>query len=195
MKSNRLKIILFFSIIILAGGVSIPPRLPAITVSLIYTGTGLMDENFALLEEGDLIQLIYAGPDGQIDPPQLMNGMPGGDDVLWAGTTIDSDGDGGFTDVFNDATVGATVYVRFFNAGVMGQVSYYGLSALHTVQDLGGFDFWDMTAGGLYLWTEYPFIVVPEPATLLTLFPALLVGIFVFFRRKKENKESPIGSG
>jgi len=175
--------------LLLTGSILFLPRLPAITVSLIYTGTGLMDEDYAFLEEGDLVQLIYAGPDGQIDPPRMDNGLPSGDDVLWAGTAIDAAGDGGFTDVFNTATVGAKVYVRFFNAGVMGQVTYYGLSQLHTVQDLGGFDYWDITAGGLYLWTEYPFIVVPEPETWLTLLPVLLIGVFIYSRRKKHNQD------
>ena len=193
------KTILFFTAAAVTGGILLAaPGAQAITVSLIYTAShGLSDERgpYNFLEDGDLVQLIYAGPDGEIDPPQPWNARPGGDDVLWETTVIGTGTTepGEFIHTFPTATAGAKVYIRFFNASSTAHVTYYGLSALHTVQDLGGFDYWDMTAGGLYLWTEYPFMVIPEPETWVTLVTALALGIFVFSRRKKNKKE--VGTG
>jgi hypothetical protein len=167
------------------------PSARAYTVNLIYyTSRGLMDEHMAFLAQYDMVQLIYTGADGQIDPPNIYNGMPGGDDILWQSTDIGGAGPGQFLDLFQySSNTSGTVYIRFFNAPVMGQVTYYGMSPLHTLSDLFGFDIWDITAGGLYLWTEYPFVVIPEPETWLTLLPALLLGMYMYRRsRKKVNR-------
>ncbi|MCX6347957.1 MAG: hypothetical protein NTV79_00430 [Candidatus Aureabacteria bacterium] len=151
---------------------------------------GLADEFRVLLEQYDMVQLIYAGPDGVINPPNIYNGMPQGDDVLWEGFGIDAGGT--FYRLFehyDSSLLGDYVYIRFFNADVMGQVTFYGLSPLHQLsEDFFGLDIWDVTEGGLYLWTEYPFIVIPEPETWLTLLPALAAGIFVYKKRKSNKK-------
>lgn len=162
------------------------------TIRLIYLNTvGLMDENMALLEDGCIIQLIFT--DDQLrDPPSPLNGRPTGDDVLWEYSYIGhgnvTPGTGTFRDSFdfNDEYVGKYVYIRFFNAAAWPDVTYYGMSPLHTLTDF--FDFWDVTDGELYLWTEYPFMIVPEPETWLTLLPALAFAIFIFRKKRKDKK-------
>lgn len=172
-------------------------RARAYSVTLVYRATeGLMDENMTLLEDWDIIQLIFT-TDTTRHPPNITNGMPTGDDVLWETTHIGAGGvppgSGRFIDSFDydSADLGKYVYIRFFNASVMGQVQFYGMSPLHTLSELlftGSYlDVWDVTAGGLYLWTEYPFIVIPEPGTWLTMLPALIFAIFIF--RKKSRKK------
>lgn len=163
----------------------------AYTVNLIYyTSQALADELGFSLENGDIVHLIYS-PDAIINPPNLYNGMPTGNDVLWDTTVIGAGGGGAgqFLDLdqYSSAFSGGRVYIRFFNAPNMGQVTYYGLSPLHVLSELFiGYDIWDITAGGLYLWTEYPFIVIPEPETWLTLLPALLLGIYIYRKSRKK---------
>ncbi|MEA1928270.1 MAG: hypothetical protein U9N73_08680 [Candidatus Auribacterota bacterium] len=166
----------------------------AYTVTLIYRNTvGLMDENMALLEDGCIIQLIFTN-DTTRDPPQPWNGRPSGDDVLWEYTSIGAGGvdpgSGQFIDSFDydSANLGKYVYIRFFNASTWPQVTFYGMSPLHTLTDFFQLDIWDVTAGGLYLWTEYPFMIIPEPETWLTMLPALIFAIFIFRRKRKEKK-------
>jgi len=166
---------------------------PAYTVNLIYfTSTGLMDENMAFLQDGDLIQLIYS-PDNIINPPNIYNGLPTGNDVLWDSFGVGNAGPGQFFRFLQYESTTAQpgyIYIRFFNSNVMGQVTYYGISGLHWLSDFLRFDIWDVTAGGLYLWTEYHFIVVPEPETWLTLLPAIFLGIFIYRKTKKKKKQS-----
>ena len=171
---------------------------PAYTVNLIYfTSVGLMDENMAFLNDGDLIQLIYS-TDNVRDPPNIYNGMPTGDDVLWEWTTAGTNapaGSGRFLDFYQyDSSFQSPgyVYIRFFNSDNLGHVTYYGMSDLHILRDVIRFDIWDVTAGGLYLWTEYPFIIIPEPETWLTLLPAIFLGIFIYRKTKKRNKSRKV---
>jgi len=179
------------ALLVLAIGISLAlaGEARAYTVNLIYyTSRGLMDEYMRFLENGDIVQLIYS-PDNVRDPPNIYNGMPTGDDVLWETTTIGGGGPGQFLDLFQYSSnlSGGHVYIRFFNAPIMGQVTYYGMSPLHTLSDLFGFDIWDITSGGLYLWTEYPFVVIPEPETWLTLLPAVMAGIFIYRKSRKKS--------
>ena len=169
---------------------------PAYTVNLIYfTSVGLMDENMAFLNNGDLIQLIYS-TDAVRDPPNIYNGMPTGNDVLWEWTTAGTNapaGSGRFFEFFQyDSSVTGYVYIRFFNSDNLGHVTYYGMSGLHLLSDFLRFDIWDVTAGGLYLWTEYPFIIIPEPETWLTLLPAIFLGIFIYRKTKKRKKSRKV---
>lgn len=164
----------------------------AYTVNLIYyTSRALADQFGISLQDGDIVQLIYSS-DNVRNPPNIYNGMPTGDDVLWESTVIGQNmgGDPGkFLELFqyDSSLSGGKVYIRFFNAPVMGQVTYYGMSPLHVLSDMFGIDVWDVTAGGLYLWTEYPFIVIPEPETWLTLLPAVLLGMYMYRRNRKKT--------
>ena len=164
----------------------------AYTVNLIYyNSVGLMDENMALLEDGCIIQLIFTN-DAVQNPPQPWNGRPSGDDVLWEYTSIGTGTaqPGQFLDFlqYDSSLQPAFVYVRFFNANNWVDVTFYGQSPLHTLTDFFTLDIWDVTAGGLYLWTEYPFMIIPEPETWLTMLPALIFAIFIFRRKRKEKK-------
>jgi len=165
----------------------------AYVVNLIYRNTtGLMDENMALLEDGCIIQLIFTN-DATISPPSPWNGRPQGDDVLWEYTSIGTNApadSGQFLDLYQytSGDLGKYVYIRFFNADNWVDVTFYGQSPLHTLTDFFTLDIWDVTAGGLYLWTEYPFMIIPEPETWLTMLPALIFAIFIFRRKRKEKK-------
>jgi len=166
----------------------------AYTVNLIYyASTGLMDEEMALLEDGCIIQLIFTN-DAVRNPPQPWNGRPSGDDVLWeytsTGTGVTDPDTGRFLDFYRytSGDLGKYVYIRFFNADNWVDVTFYGQSPLHTLTDFFTLDIWDVTAGGLYLWTEYPFMIIPEPETWLTMLPALIFAIFIFRRKRKEKK-------
>jgi hypothetical protein len=166
-------------------------RAQAYAVNLIYyNSVGLMDEDMALLEDGCIIQLIFA-PTGVISPPSPWNGRPTGDNVLWEYTSPSGD-DGTFLDSysFDSSLIGQQVYIRFFNATTWPMVTFYGVSPLYTLDELFFFpiDLWDVTDGGLYLWTEYPFMIIPEPETWLTMLPALIFAIFIFRRKRKEKK-------
>lgn len=176
-----------YLLVALVLGLALPGSVLATTVTLYYFGTGLMDQNQAYLPPGSMIQIISmsgASP-APINP---MNGMPTGGDVLLGTTTI-SDAVGSFSSNISVDT-GTVVYIRFFNADVMGEVTYYGVSGYWTVSDpFGlGIDFWDVTPTGSYFWTEYPFIVVPEPATWLMLLPGLLGGSWCLKRRKRRSQ-------
>ena len=45
-----------------------------------FTGV-FKSDGVTLLKDGDIVQCLYAGPDGKIDPPNA-DGTAGGDDVL-----------------------------------------------------------------------------------------------------------------
>jgi hypothetical protein len=166
----------------------------AYTVTLIYRATeGLMDENMTLLEDGCIIQLIFTDS-GVISPPAPWNGSPTGDNVLWeythTGDGVGPSDTGQFLDIYSydSSLLGKYVYIRFFNASSWPDVTFYGMSPLHTLTDFFQLDIWDVTAGGLYLWTEYPFMIIPEPETWLTMLPALIFAVFIFRRKRKEKK-------
>ncbi len=189
-----MKKVILTTIILLLIIYTVADRAQAYTVTLIYRATsGLMDENMALLEDGCIIQLIFTN-DTTRDPPWPYNGSPTGDDVLWEYTSIGAGGvtpgSGTFLDSydFDSSNLGKYVYIRFFNASSWPQVTYYGMSPLHTLTDFFQLDIWDVTAGGLYLWTEYPFMIIPEPETWLTMLPALIFAVFIFRRKRKEKK-------
>lgn len=179
-----------------------PGSAPGYTVNLIYyASTGLMDENMALLEDGCIIQLIFTTNPGWPNPPQVYNGRPSGGDVLWqtvhTGDGVVDPDTGRFTAQFqyDSSLLGDYVYVRFFNAPSWPDVTYYGQTPLHTLSDFFQLDIWDITAGGLYLWTEYPFMIIPEPATWLTLLPGLALAAFIFRKKKKEGAEATETTG
>ncbi len=161
---------------------------PASATWLVYNGSGLEDENGVLLQTGDMIQLIYS-PDNFLTPlpDDSVDGMPVGNDVLWETIAI-GDTAGSFTGMYDFGTTTGYVFIRFFNSTSMGTVTYYGTLGPHTLDPTAGFDWWDSTLTGAYIWTQYPFIVVPEPATWLLLLPAGILGVVIFRKKNERNK-------
>ncbi|MDZ7271761.1 MAG: T9SS type A sorting domain-containing protein [candidate division KSB1 bacterium] len=99
---------------------------------------------------GDLIQIIYAGPDGQNDVPDE-NGNPTDDDVL-LGTTFAGAGfpfnphEGKFTTQLTHELLvdGAVIYCRAWNDSSVATATYWGDSELAIVElsgDFGSVDF------------------------------------------------------
>ncbi len=196
---KRTTLIIFTLALLLATG--LPGGARAYVVNLIYLNrVGLMDENMTLLEDGSIIQLVFTNSPGWPSPPSVYNGRPTGGDVLWETTAIGTNATintGSFLEMYqyDSSLLGKYVYVRFFNAPTWPQVTYYGQTPLHTLSDFFRLDIWDITAGGLYLWTEYPFMIIPEPATWLTLFPGLALAAFIFRKKKKERAEATETTG
>jgi hypothetical protein len=104
-----------------------------------------LKDSVADLEDGDLVQLIWVGLDGQINEPDSTR-MPGGDDVLietWGvneemwpatGTGTFRKFTASFDDPMNGLPAqGDTVYVRLFNAGNILEATHYGNSATYAV--------------------------------------------------------------
>lgn len=164
---------------------------PASATWLLYNGSDLEDENGDPLEQFDMIQLIYS-PDATLGDPNPLDGMPTGNDVLWDSTTVDADGDFSGSVEFDNALVGDYVFIRFFNSDTMGTVTYYGVLGPHELRDIAGFDLWDTTPLGTYIWSIYPFTVIPEPPTWLVLLPAGLAGAVIFRRSKKRRHVNPL---
>jgi len=195
---KSIPIILACALLLVAGT---PGTVRGYTVNLIYyNSVGLMDENMALLEDGCIVQLIFTTNPGWPSPPSVYNGRPTGGDILWETTSIGTNAPantGRFLDLFqyDSSLLGNYVYVRFFNAPTWPQVTYYGQTPLHTLSDFFRLDIWDITAGGLYLWTEYPFMIIPEPATWLTLLPGLALAAFIFWKKKNRRAEATGSSG
>ncbi len=111
----------------------------------------LQGRGFDSESPADVVQCIYAGPDGIIAPAGL-DGMPTGDDVLLYLTerpttpyTVVGEGfpfspnTGRFTDDFeHNLPAGARVYLRAWNAPDIGSATHYGDSGLYAVQGLRG---------------------------------------------------------
>jgi hypothetical protein len=103
----------------------------------------LTDVDGERLQDGDLVQLIWAGPDGLVDPLNELNGRPGGDDCLLAewgiGQGIGEPGTGRFE--YDLCTFGSddhpcqgdVIYIRVFNGANCDQSAYYGDSDVHQV--------------------------------------------------------------
>lgn len=99
----------------------------------------------------DKIQVIYAGPNGAIQPPDL-DGSPTGDDELleaseFAGQFYTAVGEGfpfnpnegKFTEDFvHSLSAGSKIYVRAWNSPNIGEGAKYGDSALYTVTNALG---------------------------------------------------------
>lgn len=122
------------------------------------------DENGKTLENGDIIQLIWAGEDGRIDPPNMVTGNPEwgnptNDDRMigvlhfigenlsskglfrfqvigWPGHTIGWPGAGDF------------VYARAFNEGSLEKSTRFGDAQLHQVSMNAGQSYTPLIEGG-----------------------------------------------
>lgn len=177
----------------LLAAILVPGAAAQQNIELTYFNTvALMDEFQAILPDGSLVHLIYT-PSGTIEPPSLWTGLPTGDNILWATTDTD-EGIYFGTQEYDSSLIDGTgsVYIRFFNAPslVYGELTYYGLTPLHTLGDgifpeLPFIDFYEM---GLYLWTEYPFMIIPEPAAWITMIPAMGMGLLAYRKSLKKKK-------
>ncbi len=121
----------------------------------VYNTTGFTDELSVLLADGDIVQIIYAGPDDAIDVPikdigGANNGQPTDDDEILTSTIIGPPGaPPGFGLFYISITaypnhaagypaVGDYIYVRVFNDNNLVNATYYGDAQLHYVNNVLG---------------------------------------------------------
>ncbi|KAF0134713.1 MAG: hypothetical protein FD145_430 [Candidatus Saganbacteria bacterium] len=103
----------------------------------VYNQNGVVAGNE--LAVGCIIQYIYAGPNGTIDPPN-QDGTVGGDDILLATKTVGNDtvwtSFSNKTGMFYHGVTGTyssgtpKIYVRAWNASTLNAATHYGNSAL-----------------------------------------------------------------
>jgi hypothetical protein len=114
------------------------------------TAYGVYDtDNATILETGDLAQFIWAGSDGEIDPPQP-DGTPGDDDQLLDTSAIENAGslppaaqNKGYIPLntysydTGDPQNNGTVYIRAWNASTAADATAYGDSSTGTLSNGG----------------------------------------------------------
>jgi uncharacterized Zn ribbon protein len=104
----------------------------------------LTDSSGAMLDDGDMVQMIWAGPDETIDPMNATDCMPTGDDSLlatWGVGTGFGESTGLFKGEFQTFPAhkggfpaqGDDLYLRLFNGLQYTDATHYGESALHEV--------------------------------------------------------------
>jgi hypothetical protein len=124
-----------------------------------FTGV-FQGDGRTLLKDGNIVQCLYAGPDGYIDPPNT-DGTAGNDDVLLElafdageystviGASFPADPDEGkFFDVFKyNLKKDDTIYCRAWNGKTLEKANCYGDSAPYKIQysivDFNIFSSWD----------------------------------------------------
>jgi len=141
----------------------------------------LTDSSGAMLDDGDLVQMIWAGPDEVIDPISVTDCMPTGDDSLLAtwgvGTGFDAS-TGLFKGEFQTFSAhkggfpaqGDYLYLRLFNGSLYTDATHYGESALHEVayvQDEQFFSFPDATNDAIIPNPCYTSVEWSNPTTSL----------------------------
>jgi hypothetical protein len=120
----------------------------------VFNSVSFSDENRVTLQDGDILHLNWAGPDGQIDPPVMNiggvnNGQPTGDDELLETHVIGENSPPGFGQfVFMDTTYqnqsqgkpaqGDWIYIRAFNDNNLVTATYYGDAQLYKVVYVNG---------------------------------------------------------
>ena len=122
--------------------------------------TGVFQGDGTPLKDGNIVQCLYAGPDGYIDPPNT-DGTAGNDDVLLElafdageystviGASFPADPDEGkFFDVFKyNLKKDDTIYCRAWNGKTLEKANCYGDSAPYKIQysivDFNIFSSWD----------------------------------------------------
>jgi hypothetical protein len=101
-----------------------------------------------VLPDGALVQLIWAGPDGMIDPPRadpVHAGVPGGDDIAIGyahaiGQNVSTSGTFRSQCVswngpeLGRPAVGDRIYVRVFNSDKLAEATYYNDSQLFAIE-------------------------------------------------------------
>jgi hypothetical protein len=163
-------ILTFFSI-------SLPGVLLGAMIDLtIFNSTPLVDvDGLTLLQgdatTGDLVQLLFAGPDGMIDPASRITGGATGDDILLidplnpfhvgAGQPVGNTGQFDLSGIqFDDSLIGEFVYVRFWNDPNIQENIFYGNSILL-----------DLPAGDAFGQAELDFVTgLPDPHQVNVLF-------------------------
>ena len=126
------------------------------------------------LAKTSLLQFIYAGADGVIQPPDA-SGNPTGDDQLISTGTVGTpwSTDGEFFYYLDAMTDNAKIYVRAWNAASLSAATKYGDSAVYTIN--GGLPkptpfTWNVTdsshAGGLATDKNKPGSIPPTPTPL-----------------------------
>jgi uncharacterized Zn ribbon protein len=104
----------------------------------------LAESSGIILEDGDLVELIYAGPDGVIDPMGEIDCLPTGDDNLLATMRVGagcSPGTGLFKGEFQTFSghkggypaQGDVIYLRIFNDYIHYGATHYGESNMYAV--------------------------------------------------------------
>jgi hypothetical protein len=113
------------------------------------TSFGVYDsDDITPLQGGDLLQLIYAGPDGEIDPPTASGASTDDDVLLDEGAIMDNASlppplrdRGYFDELFSYDTDGwsdgIVVYVRAWNGDTVGAATHYGNSSTTTLSGGG----------------------------------------------------------
>lgn len=112
----------------------------------------LKDGQFAV--EGDLIQLIWAGPDGKAEPPSTdptQLGQPTGDDQFVRDTFVGNGyllgyADGRFDKLFTHSSIqaGRFVYLRAWDTDVITSVEdSYGDSEMYQIHQANEFEYYD----------------------------------------------------
>ncbi|MBN1478918.1 T9SS C-terminal target domain-containing protein [candidate division KSB1 bacterium] len=112
----------------------------------------LKDGQFS--DEGNLIQLIWAGQDGKIDPPSAdpnQLGQPTGDDEFIRDTFVGNGyllgyADGRFDKLFTHSSLqaGRSVYLRAWDTDVITSIEdSYGDSDLYQIQQANEFEYYD----------------------------------------------------
>ncbi len=141
---------------------------------------------------GSLVQVIFVGGDNTPDAPAASSGAPTGDDTLLFTTHVGAGlplTDTGLlvqsSIMYNNALVGLSAYVRFWNAASVSSATYFGVSDLFNlpagdVFDLAEFDFAPLPSSPHI--TNIPFDytpldVVPEPSSLFVIGMVILAWI------------------
>ena len=155
MRSKAIGWAVLLSLILLAANVALAQS-PKPSYAYVYAGMDdiggyweLKDENLINLEDGDTCLIMWAGPDGAIDPPVLSmgspsNGLPTGDDVVIRGGAV------AWANVFLTVATflpgetdslgnqhrpipGDRIYLRIFNNSDLTSTTFYGDSDLYEV--------------------------------------------------------------
>lgn len=195
--NSRLVLLVVVVLVLLLG------RSANATVDLtLYNSAPLLDSNAltplqGTLVVGDLLQLIWVGPNGLIDLPGT-TGHTGGDDALLhlghVGAGVPGNPDQGFyvaTGILLDnSLVGANAFVRFWNAADAASADHYGNSTIFT---LPGGDAFGMAELDFAPLVSSPRVAdqlfataVPEPGSLL-LTGLLLIGLHKLKRRTRQT--------
>ena len=145
MKESTIILYLALTVVMLISGAK--AQIP--TSIDVYNTEAYADENGAALEPGDVVQLLWAGPDGQIDPPVkdiggVNNGKPTDDDIILVTSYINQNSPARGTFYINVSTydspekghpaVDDWIYVRAFNDNDLVTATFYGDAQLHRVQ-------------------------------------------------------------
>ncbi len=129
------------------------------TVLDIFNNTPYTDENDVTLEDGDVIHVIWAGPDNVINSPiltigEVNSGQPTGDDQLLEVHAVGENYPPGFGQFSFSISaypagdpqsrrpqVDDRIYVRAFNTNNTQTATYYGDAQLYIVQGVNGEDY------------------------------------------------------